>query len=172
MKKPAIDKILQISIILDDLDAYMKRWNDDYGIGPWVRLNFNENTLDEQRIQEQPAKWGIKMALCDALNVQIELIEPVYGDTTYMRFLKEHGPGLHHLAIAPNGGFEAWKEGLRERGKLSFIIGGNEKGAAGEREFEYVDLRDELGVILETYYDTNGFIPGPNPAAGTYPAQE
>lgn len=172
MQKPVIKKILQISIVVDNLDSYMKCWNNDYGIGPWTLLNFNENTLDKQRIDGVSGKWGIRMALCDALNVQLELIEPVYGDTTYMQFLKEHGPGLHHLAIEPCGGFEAWKKALTERNKLNFIIGGNEMGAQGEREFEYVDLRDELGAILETYYDTNGFIPGPNPAAGTYPPQE
>ncbi len=69
MKKPAIEKILQISIIVDDLGAYVKRWNDDYGIGPWTLMNFNESTLDKQRIEGKDTKWGIKMALCDALNI-------------------------------------------------------------------------------------------------------
>ncbi len=88
-----------------------------------------------------------------------------------MQFLKKNGPGLHHLAIAPNGGFEAWAETLKEIGKYEFIVGGNEQGSQGEREFEYVDMTDELGCILETYYDTNGFKPGPKLLAGTYPEQ-
>lgn len=166
-----IEKILQISMVVDDVHAYVRRWNDDYGIGPWTFLHFDENTLDAQRIGGAPGKWGIDMALCDALNVQIELIEPLYGDTTYMKFLKENGPGLHHLAIEPKGGFPAWKDFLAERGKDHFIVGGNEMGAQGQRQFEYVDLRDELGAILETYYDTDGFKPGPRPFAGTYPKE-
>ena len=169
MEKPAIKKILQLSMIVDDLDAYIRRWNDDYGIGPWTILEFTEKTMHELRIQEVPEPWGMRMAMCDALNIQLELIQPLYGETDYMIFLREHGPGLHHMAIEPAGGFEAWCAGLKARGKLHFILGGNELGAKGEREFEYVDLRDELGSVFETYYDTNGFEPGSANFVGTYP---
>ncbi|MBE6009037.1 MAG: glyoxalase [Lachnospiraceae bacterium] len=171
MAEPTIKKILQISMVVDDAKRYAKCWNDDYGIGPWTFLHFDETTLDAQRIEGAPAKWGVELALCDALNVQIELIEPLYGDTTYMQFLKEYGPGLHHMAVEPTGGFPAWKEFLQARGKDHFIVGGNEMGAQGQRQFEYVDLRDELGVILETYHDTDGFMPGPVPFDGTYPKE-
>lgn len=168
--EPKIKKILQICMVVDDVKKYVKKWNDAYGIGPWTFLHFDETTLDEQRIDGAPAKWGIDMALCDALNVQIELIEPLYGDTTYAQFLKEHGPGLHHLAVEPTDGFPAWADFLKERGKDQFVIGGKEMGAQGARQFEYVDLRDDLGAILETYHDTDGFEPGAGPFVGTYPA--
>ena len=172
MAEPAIDRVLQISMVVDDLEAYVKRWNDEYGIGPWTLMEFNEHTLKAQRIEGKAQKWGMKMALCNALNIQLELIQPLYGDTTYMRFLQEHGPGLHHLAIEPAGGFPAWAERLRERGGPGFVLGGNEAGQRGERQFEYVDLRRELGTIFETYYDTGGFQPGTGTAAGTYPPRE
>lgn len=169
MKKPAINRVLQVCMVVDDLDAYVKHWNNDYGIGPWALFNFNESTLEQQRVEGADGKWGTRMALCNALNIQLELVQPLYGETTHMIFLREHGPGLHHLAIEPSGGFETWVENLKERSKDHFILGGNEKGSHGEREFEYVDLRDELGAILETYNDFNDFQPGPNPVAGTYP---
>lgn len=169
MPEPAISRVLQVSIVVDDLEGYVRRWNDTYGIGPWVLMEFNEYTLQAQRIGGKKAPWGMKMALCDALNIQLELIQPTYGETTYMQFLREHGPGLHHLAIEPEGGFPAWEKRMRERGAQPFVLGGNEAGAQGQREFEYVDLRGELGAIFETYYDTGGFQPGAGPLAGTYP---
>ena len=172
MEKPAIKKILQISMIVDDLDAYMRRWNDEYGIGPWTILQFNEKTLLRQHIKGKDEPWAMRMATCDALNVQLELIQPLYGESDYMVFLREHGPGLHHIAIEPAGGFPVWAEGLKARGVDHFLLGGREQGAQGQREFEYVDLRADLGTIFETYYDTNGFVPGPAPFAGTYPPSD
>ena len=172
MKEGAIKKILQISMIVDDLEAYLRRWNDDFGIGPWILMEFNENTVDEQYIHEKPEKWGVKVAVCNSLNVQLEMIQPLYGDIDPMLFLKSHGPGIHHIAVEPTGDFPAWKEKLREMDKLHFLYGGKEAGASGVREFEFVDLQKELGAVMETYYDTGGFVPGPSTFRGYYPPRE
>lgn len=70
-------KVLQIGIVVDDLKAYLKRYVDDYGIGPWNIYHFNKNSVKEMTINGEKNDFDIKLALCNYYNVQIELIEPI-----------------------------------------------------------------------------------------------
>ena len=40
MKKPAFTDTMQIGIVVRDLDATIRRSEEDYGIGPWVVHQF------------------------------------------------------------------------------------------------------------------------------------
>ena len=145
-KEPAIKKLLQVSMVVDDLEAYVKRYNDEYGIGPWHILEFDENSVKKMHINGEDAKWGIKLAFCDSLNVQLEFIEPTYGESPYMTFLREHGPGLHHIYADTEPGFMSKMVGKG----YTPIVGGEERGG---RKFNYLDLGKELGCIMEFIED-------------------
>jgi hypothetical protein len=43
--KPMVPKIGQISMIVDNALEYAKRYNDDFGIGPWHFLHFDETNM-------------------------------------------------------------------------------------------------------------------------------
>jgi len=74
MDKPIFTEVLQIGIVVDDLDAYMKRYHDDYGIGPWLVYDFNKETVRNMTIRGEKVDYYMKIALCDAHNVQWELL--------------------------------------------------------------------------------------------------
>ena len=75
MKKLVFDKVTQISVVVDDIYAYIKRYNDDYGIGPWIILHFDKENTNNMVIRGQRKNFAIKLALCDCLNIQWELIQ-------------------------------------------------------------------------------------------------
>jgi methylmalonyl-CoA/ethylmalonyl-CoA epimerase len=39
--KPLFEKVLQIAMVVEDCDEAVKKWADDYGIGPWKIYEFN-----------------------------------------------------------------------------------------------------------------------------------
>jgi len=164
--KPVFTKVNQICMVVDDIYAYMKRFNDDYGIGPWVVLHFDSSNTTDMILNGQREDFDIRLALCDALNVQLELIQPLSDNSDYANFLRTHGPGLHHLSLEPADGYSKIREFLKERGRNETLIGGMD---AGGMEFAYVDLRPELGFINELFNPPENFVMPP--AEDTYPKQ-
>lgn len=155
MKKPAFSKIAQISIVVDDLDGYIKRFNDDYGIGPWTVMNFDKNNTKDMTVKGKRVDYSMKLALCDALNVQLELIEPTDDNSVYAEFLKKNGPGLHHLCLEPQS-YHQIIEDLAVRGIKETFLGGVDSGGM---QFTYMDLTKDLGLVVELLNPPENFIP-------------
>lgn len=159
MKKPVFQKLAQVSIVVDDIYAYIKRYNDDYGIGPWVILHFDKENTHDMIIGGKKEDFEIRLALCECLNVQLELIQPLSDNGTYAEFLKKNGgPGIHHVCMEPTEGYRKVREVLAERGYSETLIGGTD---AGDMQFGYVDLSKDLGFIVELMNPPEGFIPPP-----------
>jgi len=92
-------KIHQIAWVTRDLEKSMKAWVDNLKVGPWTVLTFTEKTLkyldvDGKRVTE-PYKFLIGISWIG--DIQVELIQPVYGPMIYEAFLQKHGEGLHHF---------------------------------------------------------------------------
>jgi hypothetical protein len=75
---------------------------------------------------------------------QVELIEPVRGESLYAEFLAGHGPGLHHVAFdVPD--FEATLSTLCENG-LELIM----RGALGPgNQFAYFEAAAAGASVIE-----------------------
>ena len=158
MKKPFFNKLAQISVVVDDLYAYMRRYNDDYGIGPWTILHFDGANTRDMIIKDKYEDFDIRLAVCDCLNVQWELIQPLSDNGTYAEFLKKNGPGIHHVCMEPAEGYHKIRQTLAERGNGETLIGGVD---AGDMQFSYVDLTKDLGFVVELMNPPEGFVPQP-----------
>ena len=157
-EKPVFDKIAQVSIIVDDIFAYIKRYNDEYGIGPWVVLKFTPENTTEMLINDNPEDFEMYLGLCDSLNIQLELIQPISKNTTYSEYLEKHGPGIHHFCMDSTEGYASIIEKLKERGHSEKILGGLDSGGM---EFCYIDLTEDLGFIAELCNPPEDFINPP-----------
>lgn len=67
--------------------------DDAYG---FYRDKLGLRVAKEAMIQEQ----GVRAALLDLGNSELELLEPVVPDTGIARFLERRGEGLHHVCFA------------------------------------------------------------------------
>ena len=47
MQKPAFTETMQIGIVVRELDAAIRRYEDDYGIGPWGVYQFEPGDVKE-----------------------------------------------------------------------------------------------------------------------------
>src|SRR4051812_5589452 len=62
MRKPAFTETMQIGIVVRDLDAAVRRYVDDYGIGPWQFHQFKPDDVKEWRELGKPAKPSTRIA--------------------------------------------------------------------------------------------------------------
>ena len=145
LEKPVFTGVLQIAVVVKDCDATVKKYADDYGIGPWSIYEFNPDTVSDMIIEGKPVEYAMRLALADIGGVQWEIIEPKDDKSIYAIFLKEHGEGLHHVAFGTEN-YEKTVEFYREKGR-PVLQGGTWEGLT----YTYLDSRKDLGVIAEIY---------------------
>ncbi len=88
---------------------------------------------------------GLKVALIDAGNSEVELLEPTTEDNTVRRFLERRGPGLHHICFQVDDVEAAMRE-LGGRG-AEFVEPVPREGAVGLVAFMPPAVAD--GVLVE-----------------------
>jgi glyoxalase/bleomycin resistance protein/dioxygenase superfamily protein len=160
MREPLFTETLQVAIIVRDLDAAMRTYFDEYGIGPWSVFEFDPDNVSDMRSRGEPVAWSWRLAIAQVGQVQWELVEPLDGDSIYAQFLAEHGPGLHHVGVAVASYEDTLAEAAR-RGQ-DVLLGGEYKGI----EFAYLTTDDDLGVITEIFSGAPGEDQQPD---ATYP---
>jgi catechol 2,3-dioxygenase-like lactoylglutathione lyase family enzyme len=95
--KVKVTGINQVAIVVKDLQKVTENYWNILGIGPWEIYSWEAPLVYERRYRGKPAWAREKIALAQVGAVQLELVQPVEGDSTYQDFLVEHGQGLHHL---------------------------------------------------------------------------
>lgn len=145
MATPVFTDALQVAVIVRNLDAAVRRYADDYGIGPWAILEFNPATVTDMVIDDAPARYAMRLAVANLGRLQIELIEPLDNESIYARHLAEHGEGLHHLALAVEDYARA-EEVLRGKGHR-ILMGGKYNSVT----FSYFSTEQDLGFPVELY---------------------
>ncbi len=146
---PVIDvkanEIIQVGFVVRDAIKTAKKYSELFGLGPW---RFIDTRLPEVILHDQPPqnyKAGLRLAMADLDQIQIELIQPMYGPGTHMEFLTEHGEGIHHLSF---GGVDDHDRILA--GFLKHGIGIEMQGLArGNPIFTYLATQQTLGTIFE-----------------------
>jgi len=147
--RPAVDindkPIIQIGFVVRDAIKTAKRYSAIFGIGPW---NFVEGKARDFILRGEKlknAECGLRLALANLGRLQIELIQPQYGPSTHMSFLKEQGEGIHHVSFGAVEGHNEIISGLAARG-----IGIEMQGLARDVDtFTYLATQKTLGTIFE-----------------------
>jgi Glyoxalase/Bleomycin resistance protein/Dioxygenase superfamily len=83
MPEPAFTRAMQIGIVVRDLDATMRRYVDDFGIGPWEIHEFAAGAGEDFREHGQPVERSWRLATTMIGEVQWELIEPLDNESDY-----------------------------------------------------------------------------------------
>ena len=63
MAEPCFNDTVQIGIVVRDLEATMRRYVDEYGIGPWEIYEFNPDTVEDMKAQGESIESSWRLAL-------------------------------------------------------------------------------------------------------------
>ncbi len=151
--EPFISHLFQIGILVENVEESIRHYEMEYGIGPWEILDFGPKLFPKMLVDGKPGMLEIRCAFCKAFGMEIELVEPV-SKSVYKDWVAQHGNGLHHLAVRTRDKFpDVLAEHARlTGGRAPWIHAKEDNGKDGEgMEFAYLDLRKELGLILEIY---------------------
>ena len=145
---PKLDKVFQIGILVKDLDAAKKNYEEILGIGPWGEPGVISGKNMELYVNgERYYDDFFKVSMLHRYGFEIEMIEPI-GPSPLKDWVDKHGSGLHHIDFHPaNGEYEELLDKCKElTGKDTWLRG---TGFGGRMDFSYIDMTEELGMYVE-----------------------
>ena len=149
MREPSFTETMQLGIVVHDLEATVRRYEDDYGIGPWRFDRIDLGEANDYREYGEPVERSNRIAIAMVGRVMWELIEPLDEDGIYARFLAEKGEGVHHVAVATSDFDETFARAERKDGVM---LSCKHSGI----DIAYLDTLRDLGVTIEIFSGTPG----------------
>ena len=140
MREPVLNETVQLGIVVRDLEATVRRYLNDYGIGPWRFDRIDLGDANNYREYARPVERSNRIAITTVGRTMWQLIEPLDEEGIYARFLAEKSEGVHHFATPDFDETLARaerKEGLMLRCEHSGV------------DIAYLDTQRDLGVVLE-----------------------
>ena len=155
MREPVFNETVQLGIVVRDLEATVRRYEDDYGIGPWRFDRIDLGDANNYREYGRLVERSNRVAFATVGGVMWELIEPLDEEGIYARFLAEKGEGVHHVAVATPDFDETVARAERKDGVM---LSCKHSGI----DIAYLDTLRDLGVTLEIFSGTPGAEREPN----------
>ncbi len=149
-RKPAFTETMQIGIVVRNLDEAVRRYVDDYGIGPWEFHQFQPEDAKVWLEQGRPAQPSTRIATAMVGHVQWELIEPLDETSIFAQYLAATGGGVHHIAVAAANYDETLAAEARRGNDL--VLDCELDGAFSGIKVAYLGTQRELGVTLEVFH--------------------
>ncbi|MCU1523732.1 MAG: Glyoxalase/Bleomycin resistance protein/Dioxygenase superfamily [Microbacteriaceae bacterium] len=135
----------QTAFVVRDLDAAVRHWADDLGIGPWRVWTMRPPQLMDGVYRGTAVPFAFRHALAMSGEVQFELIEPIDGSSIFADQLDEIGEGPNHIGAVVDD-HQAAVADLIERGFVPLQSG--RFGASGDGLFAYFQ-RPGISTIVE-----------------------
>lgn len=127
--------VTQLAWVTEDIGATAGLLSRSFGVGSWTQLPDIHFDPEHCTLHGAPADFVVHVALAYAGDLQLELIQPVRGESIYTEFLARSGPGLHHLCFEVDD--MAAARAAAEMAGLPVVQAGSMM--AGAMEFAYVD---------------------------------
>jgi methylmalonyl-CoA/ethylmalonyl-CoA epimerase len=138
--------VSQIGVVVRDVDRAADWYSSVFGLGPFT---IYEWVPDRHWVLEEPSYLKLKMGKAQWGGIELELIQPLEGESHHRDFLATVGEGLHHLGFNVNNYDEVYEKFLSQGFKPlmraeSFVAAYN-----GHLRACYFDTRQIGGVLFE-----------------------
>lgn len=107
--KIRIPALNQVALMVNDVQKVAENYWKLLGIGPWDIFTLVAPTVFDESYLGKPADYGYNVGLCRSGPCQLELIQPLTGESMYKDFIAKHGEGLQHVQYLANTIDEAKK---------------------------------------------------------------
>lgn len=136
----ALPSLTHIGIVVKDVVKTSKLLSSLLGIGPW---KIDETApKKEELIVGEP--FRLKLAFGNLRETELELLQPLEGDSVWSQFIETNGEGVHHLCFTVPNWDEMVSKFRAEGGKM--IVGGIYKG----KRWCYFDTKPG-GTVVELF---------------------
>ena len=137
--------IVQIGIVVHSVEDTVKRYQKLLGLTDWSINEVNTEKTKGRNFsnREEPIHAKALIAWTNLGGLELEIIQPQDQNSVYWEFLRDKGPGIHHIML-----------GTEDTNALSNHLTGQgvqllASGALQETHFKLFDTQRDLGVFCE-----------------------
>ena len=110
--EPKLTHISQIGLCVKDLDAAVQGMEKVFGVKP---SRYGETPETRRYYKGQEASFGARLAFYNFANIEIEFMQPLYGESDWTHYLESGREGLHHFRFSVDD-FQGTVDAMRDRG--------------------------------------------------------
>ena len=135
--------VSQIGFIVRDIKKSSEKFAKLLGVDLHGLISTDTIDRTDWEYMGKPMDVKAKIMIFNAGPIDIELIEPVKGSSTWQDFLDQNGEGIHHIA------FEV--KDIKDKIARIENIGGQliQKGELSDGRYAYMDTCKDYKVIIE-----------------------
>jgi len=142
---PGMRTVTQVAIVCRDIDATSKRWAAVLGVDPPPVSTTRAGHEVKMMVRGRPSEGRAKLAFIKLGQVEIELIQPLGGDTSWQQFLDQNGEGVHHIAFQVADQDKA----VKAFGDAGMPVLHQGRYDDDDGAYVYIDSAQALGVTVE-----------------------
>ena len=144
-RDPGFKAVTQVAVVTKDIDASAKRWAALLNVEmPKISTSRPGNEV-KMMYRGKPSNSQAKLAFLKAGQVTIELIQPIGPNTSWKKFLDEHGEGVHHIAFNVQNLAKSESE-MKALGYDEIHSG---RWDSDNGDYVYFDSTKDLGLMIE-----------------------
>lgn len=129
-----VKQINHVAIVVEDIDAALRFWRDGLG-------------LEVAHVEDVPGQDSI-VAFLPTGDAEVELVKPTNVDSGVANFLKQRGPGMHHICFEVDD-ILAYITRLQENGIR--LINEEPVLGTGGKLIAFIHPESTHGVLVELY---------------------
>lgn len=139
---------IQVGVLTKDLEKYLKRLEETFGIGPWRISEYPPiGTNPFTEYMGEKGDFRAKFCFFNLGNIEIELIQPLSGNNIWDDFIEKHGNAIHHIKFLVDE-HEPIKSYLYNKG-YKIIQQGEGVGPNTGRVWAFYNTFDDIGFDVE-----------------------
>ncbi|MHB8216275.1 MAG: VOC family protein [Candidatus Sulfotelmatobacter sp.] len=140
-----LKRLVQIGIVVADRDRTTQLLTSLFGMGPFRFVEWPDRPESKYYYRGVEESVRIKQAFVQLGDVEVELIQPVAGNSGYKDFLDQNGGGIHHVLFEV-GNIDPV---IQELGKSGVTVLQSGTGIRPGTRWALLDTRELLGFFVE-----------------------
>jgi len=138
-------QITQVAFVVKDLQKTMENYWNVLGIGPWDVYEMHAPALSNMTYRGKPADFSMKVGNAMVGSIELQLIQPLSGESLYREALAEQGERVHHLQFITDN-LDKVTQIMNQDGFATL-----ESANVNDGKFAYFDMVDALKCIWEVF---------------------
>ena len=134
-------KIDQLGYVYKDAEKQAKIMEEMYGMPKFAFIG--DGAAHPIIYRGEEIDYAAKIGISRFFNTQIELIEPLKGQSSHTEFLDKDREGLQHISMFVDD-IDPYVKALTDKG-IEII----QSGQIGKRRFVYLDTEETFGIVIE-----------------------
>ena len=140
-------ELVQVGIVVRDMDRTVKYLTEVFGLGPFRFVTYPPEGRTDMQLtyRGEVGHFSHRLAFTQLGPIELELIQPLEGESALTEFLREHGEGIQHIRFN-TAELQPLLTYLSEKGVEPMMSG---SGLRPGTKWVHMDTAAEAGFVIE-----------------------